>query len=351
MRGVGLRDQNTTSVKEKHSMKFQFQFAGANVSRPAPRPKRRAMWAVYATGALLLGLAAWQYIHYLQHGTFWFSKPAAVAPAAAPAKIIAPQVVPARQPAEQLPPALKKAADDTIAAAVSLVAEAIKNPAAPVAPTVSAEPVASTQPVTAQPQVTTVVSVSVPVVATPPKPRTFKPKPPETPEQKLQRAGQLAFNNLMSLANKYPDAYGFTATDVFSETTMGKAIPVYTVSEGDRVSYKKGQPVEPILKSANQWVFPVYAGSRLCCMVQVSYNGHDYVPGSGNKFLALAWNKINERWSESDGYHIRLVVNPGIPGYYFSIPELPEQNLTDTYQMFLIHPNLSPAEVILASWR
>ena len=86
-------------------------------------------------------------------------------------------------------------------------------------------------------------------------------------------------------------------------------------------------------------------------MVEVSQIGREYVPGKGNKSLGMAWNKILEKWPAEAGYHPLLVVNPDVPGYYFTVPELPEQNLTDTIQMFYFHPGTSPADVILASWR
>jgi hypothetical protein len=93
------------------------------------------------------------------------------------------------------------------------------------------------------------------------------------------------------------------------------------------------------------------AGDRICCMVQVYYNGRTYVPGDATKSLAMAWNKINSKWPAAEGYHPLLVVNAEIPGYFFTIPELPTPNLTDADQMFYMRPNLSPADVILASWR
>lgn len=332
-------------------MKFQFQFAGVNVDRPVPQHRRRKRWVMIGAALAMASLAYWQYLHYLTHGTFmFFSRPAA-APVAAAAKAVVATPAPVAETPAQLPPAVKKAANDTIVAAATAVAEAVKLPAVPLPQTASASQPIATEAAPAQPQTVALAPVVSPVVATPAKPKAHRPKPPETPEQRLQRAGTMAMNNMLDQASKYPDAYGFTANDVFTETTLGDAIPVYTVAEQDRAAYKVGQPVEEILKPANQWIFPVYAGPRLCCMVQVSYNGHEYIPGNATKFLAMAWNKIADRWPASEGYHPRLVVNPDIPGYYFTIPELPTPNVTDTYQMFYLHPNLSPADVILASWR
>ncbi len=320
-------------------MKFQFQFAGVNLDRPVPQNQRRKRWVIFGVSLALIGVCYWQYLGYLSHGSFFFMQIRKPVPAATakpvPARTITPPVT---APAEEkMPTTMKLAAESTIVAAATAVADVVKLPAVPVSQTEAASAPAETM---------TVVSV-----VSPAKSKTHRPKTPETPEQRLQRAGKLAMSHMLDQANKYPDAYGFTANDVFTETTMGDPIPVYTVAEKDRASYQAGQPVEKILKPANQWVFPVFAGARLCCMVEVTYNGHEYIPGNASKFLAMAWTKIADRWPVSEGYHPRLIVNPDFPGYYFTIPEHPMPNVTDTSQMFYLHPSLSPADVILASWR
>jgi len=85
--------------------------------------------------------------------------------------------------------------------------------------------------------------------------------------------------------------------------------------------------------------------------VEVNQVGHDYVPGKGNKSLAMAWGKIQEKWPVEEGFHPLLLVNAAVPGFYFTVPELPMQNITDTIEMFYLNPGTSPADVILASWR
>jgi hypothetical protein len=302
----------------------------------------------------LSGLGCWQYFSYLRTGSLLFFKRQNTAPVVAstagPAVAAVATPAPAPEAPTQMPPAMKKAAEDAIVSTWTRVTESVKAPVAPATEAVPAESVRA--PSAANPEVVQVQAAPLtPIAVSPVKPRTFKPKPPETVEQRIQNAGQRAFESLLAQATKYPDAYGFLPDDAFTETTLGPAMPVYTVEEKDRHSYRNGQSLAPLLKPANQWVFPVYAGQRLCCMVQISYNGRDYVPGKASKFLAMAWNKIAERWPASEGYHPRLIVNPGIPGFYFTIPELDMPNVTDTTQMFYLNPSLSPADVILASWR
>jgi hypothetical protein len=239
-------------------------------------------------------------------------------------------------------PAIKKAAAESIAAVENYLLKAAKvSPAAPVATPAPVEPAA----------VPVAVAVAAPVITYAPAPVAQRTYRVHTDQERLVMAGQTAFDNVMDLANKYPDAYGFLAGDFLSNAKLGEPIVVYTIGESDRVNYRNGQPVKPLLKPARQWVFPVLMGDRICCMVEVSQTGHEYIPGKGNKSLAMAWNKINEKWPAEDGCHPMLVVNPEVPGYYFTVPELPQQNLTDTIEMFYFHPGTSPADVILASWR
>jgi hypothetical protein len=79
--------------------------------------------------------------------------------------------------------------------------------------------------------------------------------------------------------------------------------------------------------------------------------GDEYVAEPGSRALAMVYEKIEQHWPVSKGFHPQLVVNPNMPNYYFTIPELDQQNLTDIGDMFEYHPRLSPATVILASWQ
>ncbi len=177
---------------------------------------------------------------------------------------------------------------------------------------------------------------------------------PLAPQQKsdpLFRAGELAFYNLIDSAKVYPDAYGFMPDESLLDARMGEAIPVCQVAEADRANYQSGQPIKPLLKPADSWAFPVLIGDQVRCMVLVMRTGSKYVPGVGSKMLGHAWNKILAKWPAAEGYHPQLVVNPKLPGYYFTVPELAEQNLTDTTEMVFSSGHLSPAAVILSSWR
>jgi hypothetical protein len=321
------------------AVKFQFQFAGVDFSRPSSPYRKWLRILSWTLGITVLLLAYWAYLHHLMPGgarpSGHFSPPAPASAAAAKPTAPAP-------PTTKLPPMLKKITDDGILALGKYLLPAIRT--SPVSPSPTTLPsVPEAKPVT--------VAVAAPSVAIDTTPAAPRPYRVHTDQERLLMAGQTAFANVIAEAGKYPDAYGFEAGDFLSDAKLGEPMPIYTVEATARANYKLGQPVKPLLKTAKQWMFPVMMGERICCMVSVMQTGRDYVPGPGSRSLAMAWSRILEKWPAEQGYHPLLLINPDIPGYYFTVPELSVQNITDTIEMFYIHPGLSPADVILASWR
>ncbi len=333
-------------------MAFKLQFAGANVSQPATANRK---WLFIGLVSLLAAagvLSGWAYFHHVV--PLLPPRVRQVSPAV-PQAVVSAAVKTATAAAPALAPvapAIKKIATAEAVAVGSQVFDAAKISTA--APTVTATLSAPMSPAQVQPVAMPVTVMPTPVVAIEnrgPAPVVQRPYRIHTDEERLMLAGQTAFDNVMDMANNYPDAYGFQAGDFLSDAKLGAPLPVYTIEESDRAAYQNGMPLKPLLKPPKQWVFPVLMGSRLCCMVEVQQTGHEYVPGKGNKLLAMAWAKIQQKWPLDEGYHPLLVVNPEVPGFYFTVPELGQPNLTDTVQMFFFHPAVSPADVILASWR
>jgi len=315
-----------------------------------------------------VALAALAYGYYLYHLTH--SRPlaadrasaAAVPVAAKPAATAAKAVTTTAAVAITTPtaqtlevkttttPTTTHPAETGIAGAWTHMLETLKiTKAAPGATASHTESIEITLPAT-QPAAVAVATTSASVAPVP-----SKPVVPHwrqlTSEQRLARAGEVAMENMLVLASKYPDSYGFRAEDAFQKATLGKAVPIYTISETDRAKYQPGQRVKPLLKSTGQWMFPVLSGNHICCMVKVTYDGHEYIPGESSKSLGQAWSVISAKWPEEAGFHPQLVVYPAMPGYYFTVPELSVPNVTDTVKMTVYQPDVSPADVILASWR
>ena len=173
---------------------------------------------------------------------------------------------------------------------------------------------------------------------------------PLSDRQKLLKVAEDGFYNVMNLAYQYPSSYGLTSDDNLGSASLGDPIPVYLIAQQDRESYAR-QPVASLLKPADEWLFPVILDNRIRFMVQIRCVGHDYVLGQGSRALAMVYGKILARWPASEGFHPQLVINQDMPFYYFTIPELPDPNITDTSRMLEFNPSLSPATVILSSWQ
>jgi hypothetical protein len=312
------------------SVKLQFQFTGVDLNRPSSPHRKWFRGGLVVMGILICALCYWAFIHHLTHGRAVAAKISNSAP-------IVSQAV--KAPATEAVPVVATApvvAETATAPVVATVTE--PTPATP------AEVVPAT-PAKVAPAPAPGVQISFT------KPAHPAPTRAHTEQELLTMAAMTGLGNVLAVANKYPDAYGFAAGDFLEDAKLGEPIPVYTIDESARANYRSGQPINPLLKESHRWVFPVILGDRICCMVQVKKVGKEFVPGTGSKALAMAWSKILENWPMDQGYHPRLVVNPQIPGYYFTVPELPMPNMTDTVMMTYFNPCTSPADVILASWR
>jgi hypothetical protein len=177
----------------------------------------------------------------------------------------------------------------------------------------------------------------------------FNPQP-LTAAQKRWQVAQDGFGKVMDLAADYRDTYGFSPDEKLWTAELGKPIPVYTIPQAGLVNYD-GRPLTSLLTPADEWLFPIMLDNHIRFMIQVRYDGHEYVLGHGSRSLAMVYEKILARWPASQGFHPQLVINPKMPYYYFTIPEQAVPNITDTSRMLDANPALSPATLILSSWR
>jgi hypothetical protein len=289
------------------------------------------------------GYFYYQYLFRLTHHTVKGGKVTASAPAvpAQPDPVLvvpvpAPAAVPASAP-EAAPAPAKIATSSSFAAAPE--SSASEEPAQAKVMSIDIK-----APSGQQKQGSMSTEISLPKV-------TVKIDRPLTEAEKIAQAANNGFNRVMNYAQHYPDNYGFAPDESLDQARLGDAIPIYTIAAQDRHSYQVGQPVKPLLQPTGDLVFPITYSGQVRYMVQVKKTSKGYVTGDGSKALALVYDKIVTAWPASAGYHPQLVVQAGIPDYYFTVPELPDPNLTDTSCMFQDSPVLSPAAVILASWR
>ena len=306
---------------------------------------RKTFFGYLTAASVVFGICYLLYLQHLAHGGwlpfpkfFHHAKPATVAVAvAAPA---VPSVAVVKNPMVAIP----------VESAPAPVAQ-------PAVPQTKSLPVA-TQPVTASPIARVVIGkgiyMQLPPAAIASQQSTLPAHPQNLSDaDRLVQAGNEAFGNLIYMANSQRDACGFLPNDNLRHAQLGDPVPVYEIAAPDRAGYQSDKAVKPLLKATERWMFPVLVDSQIRCMLQVERNGHNYsyVPGSTSKTLGMAWNKILEKWPTTAGYHPQLLINPEMPGYYFTVPELAEQNITDTEKMLYSPGDLSPAAVSLASWR
>ncbi len=326
--------------------------------RSGPGMSRKMLFILVAVFVALLGVSGWFLSHggWLRSGKFFSTSTPAASSVAKPVTAAV---------AATAAPTIKTAIAETVAAPVP-VAQTTVAPVTETSVTV-APPVAQT---TALPVPVTEIAVPKPVAAptTAARPMAAAPAAPvtrvankvATPAPKaapqpvvkispFQQAANTAFGNLINVANVNPDACGFRPGDSLLHAKLGEPIQLYQVASGQR--YKVGEPVKSLLKPSERWMIPVMVGNQIRCMVQVKRDGQEFVSGNPSKILGVAWGKIIETWPTAAGFHPQLIVNPDMPGYYFSVPELAQPNLTDTDKVIFAPGDISPASVILASWR
>jgi hypothetical protein len=178
--------------------------------------------------------------------------------------------------------------------------------------------------------------------------RSIHEPQPQTDEQKRLQVAQDGLSDVLDQARNYPDTFGFSTDDKLSDVTLGDAIPIYKIALQVGVKYT-GQPVSSLLQPADEWVYPVILNDSIRYFVQVRYDGQGYVRDLGSRALAMEYDKILARWPASEGFHPKLITVPNQSYIYFTIPELPNQNITDASRMFDMNPVLSPADLVLAN--
>lgn len=209
----------------------------------------------------------------------------------------------------------------------------------------------SAQAVTMQPEMSPALKVMTPDAAPAVTPVTLARKIlPLTAAQQRLKVAQHGFDDFMNLASSYPSSYGFQTGEELRYATLGEPIQVYLLVPTGR-NRATDQSINSLLQPTEQWFYPVMLGNHIRFMVQVRSDGHDYVLGNGTRALAMDYDKIVARWPASEGFHPQLIIHPNRPFYYFTIPELPDQNLTDTSRMQDFNPSPTPAKVLLASWQ
>ena len=171
----------------------------------------------------------------------------------------------------------------------------------------------------------------------------------------VKDAAQPKFDDVVDHALRAKSAYGFATDDDLNDAELGEPMPVYTVSQNDVLHFSEVQNMDSVLKESGHWLVPICVGGSLRSFIEVSETSNQvYQVGRASVITARVWNKMIARWPAEKNFHPKLVVYPGIPGYFFTIPEVQPANMTDTVMILaeVDKPaSLSPAKVTFRSWR
>lgn len=166
------------------------------------------------------------------------------------------------------------------------------------------------------------------------------------------------FDALLDEAATAKPSFGFDPDDDLHQAVMGDPMPVYTVSQESACEFCDGDKVESVLKESGQWLIPLNVKGELRTFIKVTRvsenNTNKYVARMGSVTAARVWQTILDRWPPQKNFHPKLVIYPGIPGYFFTIPEVNPQNMTDIVRIVAEVDKpapLSPAAVIIHSWK
>jgi hypothetical protein len=317
-----------------------------SVPKRKPKADRKFLVGLLMVAIALAGFFYWRQFNPFRHGQEPATASRAVPTATVP---VAAQPAPtASSPKIDSHPAVAKSEHQV---AIKTAAVGFANSLmAVLSPSAKAEPVQKQMPAAPDPAAEIAGPAKQAPVQAAAVSSTFRDPPALTAGQKRLLVAQEGFGHVMDLAVQDPDAYGFLPDEDLGVATLGKEIPIYTIKLQGRRDFAK-QPVSSVLKSADEWLYPIILENKIRYLVLVKYNGHDYVPGEGSRALAMTYDKILARWPASKGFHPQLITVPNLPSYYFTIPELPEQNITDTDRMFEFDPTLSPASIVLSNCR
>jgi hypothetical protein len=177
----------------------------------------------------------------------------------------------------------------------------------------------------------------------------------QTKSAKFREAALSGLDDLLEKAERSRDIYGFKADDHLGQADLGEPIPIYTVNGEEAGNYLQGQEIEPLLQESGHWLVPVRVDGSFRAFIEVyKTRTNTFVAKTGSLTAARVWKKIIKRWPPEKNFHPKLVIRSDVPGYFFTIPEIDPQNMTDIVQITseVDKPAmLSPALVILHSWR
>ena len=121
--------------------------------------------------------------------------------------------------------------------------------------------------------------------------------------------------------------YGFKSSDRLEDVSLGTPFRFYFVSGQDLLDAGDGATVASLLPETCRWLVPLLVEGQFRALMEMNFREGEWkAVAVGMAGLAAAWRRVTDQWSEDDGYSPVLIET--MNRLYFSVPGLPEDNLT-----------------------
>jgi hypothetical protein len=142
-----------------------------------------------------------------------------------------------------------------------------------------------------------------------------------------------ASNGLPSFLAKVPaeskQLYGFAEDVDFSKVRLASPLLLYTIKPSALSSNQVNDTVSSVAFETSMWFFPVLIGTEVKAMLVVDRQDNEWKAVSlGYAPLAREWHQVCNQWPLGKGFHPRLVAGFQAAQFYFTVPEVGDQNLT-----------------------
>jgi hypothetical protein len=124
-------------------------------------------------------------------------------------------------------------------------------------------------------------------------------------------------------------SYGFEPGDPIHAAYPGAPYRLHEITPAALARFKPGDAVDSLTRPAGMWYFPVMIRDEVKAILIVDYlDGAWRAVSLGQAPLARELNSIRRQWPKESGYSPSLVVNFQSAGYFFTVPQVNDHNLT-----------------------
>ncbi len=146
----------------------------------------------------------------------------------------------------------------------------------------------------------------------------------------VKQAAEEAMKLFLPRAALHKKDYGFEPGDAVDSATLGSPMKLYNIPDNEVLSFRAGNPIEPLLKPTGEWLVPVTLRGTNRAMIEVNQTADHGWSGTGWGLAPLArqWQNVLSCWPPSGVLVPKLIVCGAIQGYLFVVPQAEGRNLT-----------------------